>query len=97
MIQENLDLLGFEVKDIVTNFVGVVVSINFDLSGCIQAWVIPKVDKAGKKDEGHFFDTKRLIKQSKKRVQQPTAFVTAEGRIPGGERLPIPDDSRPRS
>ena len=41
-IKKHLDLLGYEVEDKVSNFKGVVISISFDLYGCVQADVRPK-------------------------------------------------------
>ena len=41
LIKKHLDLLGHKVKDKVSGFQGVVISMSFDLYGCIQADVRP--------------------------------------------------------
>jgi len=41
LIKKHLDLLGHKVKDKVSDFQGVVISMSFDLYGCIQADVRP--------------------------------------------------------
>ena len=41
IIKKHLDLLGHKVKDKVSDYTGVVISISFDLYGCIQADVRP--------------------------------------------------------
>lgn len=78
-----LKLLGFEVKDAVTKFNGVVVSITFDLYGCVQAYVMPKADKAGKIGDGCWFDVKRLTKTSTAPVMAVPQWPTTK---PGEER-----------
>ncbi len=59
-MQEHLHLLGLRVRDRITGFAGVVVSVNFDLYGCIQAAVSPPVDKEGKKPDPLWLDISRL-------------------------------------
>ena len=59
-MEKHLELLGRQVKDKVTGFVGVVESICFDLYGCVQAVVRQKVGKDGKQMDAHYFDVKRL-------------------------------------
>lgn len=61
MIEKHLKLLGLKVKDKVTDFKGIVVSISFDLYGCIQADVRPiELDKEGKLQSGWWMDINRL-------------------------------------
>lgn len=66
--EAHLDLLGKTVKDKVTGYTGVVVSVCFDLFGCIQAAVKPPVDKDGKIGDGYFIDVNRLVVTSETRV-----------------------------
>lgn len=73
-IQAYLDLLGYEVKDKVTKFEGVVTSIGFDLYGCIQAIVNPKIDKDGKPSDSRWFDIGRLKVTSKEPVMDQPDF-----------------------
>ena len=57
----HIALLGKPVADKVTGFRGVVISISFDLFGCIQAVVKPYADKdKGELKDGHWFDVTRL-------------------------------------
>lgn len=60
IIEQTLDLLGYRVKDKITDFVGVVVSVTFDVNGCIQAIIKPKVDKDGKTRYPEVIDVQRL-------------------------------------
>jgi hypothetical protein len=83
-MKEHLQELGHSVKDVVTGRTGVCVSISFDLSGCIQAFVQPPVDKDNKIPEGFWVDLKRVLRLSKTHVQKPTDFSV----IPGGTALP---------
>lgn len=46
-MNKHFKLLGMEVKDKVTGFKGVVSTITFDLYGCIQAGVTPKIKNGG--------------------------------------------------
>ena len=85
----SLKLLGFEVKDAVTKFTGVVVSVTFDLYGCVQAYVVPKADKTGKIGDGNWFDIKRLQKVSSAPVMAVPKWALAQaGREPGAQALP---------
>ena len=60
-VDEYIDLLGKEVKDRITGFKGTLISINFDLFGCVQATVKPSsLDKDGKMLDGQWFDVNRL-------------------------------------
>ena len=59
-IQKHMALLGMKVTDKVTGFKGVVVSVSFDLYGCIQAVVTPEASKEGKQEEARWFDVARL-------------------------------------
>lgn len=55
-----IDLLGRVVKDRVTHFEGTVTGVSFDLYGCIQVAIQPKIDKAGKIPDGRWMDVGRL-------------------------------------
>jgi hypothetical protein len=90
-MQEHMKLLGHKVRDRVTRFEGVVSSISFDLYGCVQAIVTPKIGKDGKQPESAWFDTKRLEVLSSTRVMEPGTY---EGSTPqtvaGGFHKPMP-------
>ena len=59
MIKESINLLGLTATDRVTGYKGVVISVYFDLSGCIQAGLVPKSIE-GKRSIAEFFDVNRL-------------------------------------
>lgn len=84
LIKKHLDLIGHEVKDKVSDIEGVVISVSFDLYGCIQANVRPKkLDKEGKLKQGYWMDVSRLIVVTKKPLMEQPNFVwgeVAEGR-----------------
>lgn len=84
-MQQYMKFLGFEAEDRVTGFKGVVASISFDLYGCVQVVLTPKVDKEGKPKESHWFDFKRLDITSRVPVMVPEAFAE---KIAGTERGP---------
>lgn len=65
---EHISKLGFKAKDIVTGFTGVITLISFDLYGCVQFVLTPKVNKDGKSINGRWFDVTRLEIKSKKAV-----------------------------
>lgn len=83
---DEVSLLGHTVRDVVTERVGVVVSVSYDLSGCVQGYVVPKVNKDGKIEDGWWVDTKRLEVRSKGPAQLRQA--PALKRVAGGTALP---------
>ena len=69
MVEKHLKLLGMVVKDKASDYKGVVVSVSFDLFGCIQADVRSKeLDKEGMLKNGMWLDLNRLKVVSKKPV-----------------------------
>jgi hypothetical protein len=83
---KDFDLLGFKVRDRVTEFTGVVTSISYDLFGCVQALVTPNVEESRKRGESSWFDSKRLQKISESPVMGIPDFSIEP---PGGNDLPI--------
>lgn len=80
-IQKHLNLLGYEVKDVASDYQGIVISMCFDLFGCVQADVRPKeLDKDGKIKQGAWLDVNRLKVISKKPVMDQPEFV----KVPNG-------------
>ena len=62
MIQEAINLLGYEGKDKVIGFEGIVESVSFDLYGCIQLWMKPtSLKEDGSQKEGGYFDISRIV------------------------------------
>ena len=81
--KRHIELLGFDAEDKITGFKGVIDSICFDLYGCIQASVKPKIGKDGLVPEGYWFDVTRLkINTKNKTVPLPDFYegYIAEGR-----------------
>ncbi len=83
-MEKHIALLGFKVRDVVTDFSGVVTSISFDISGCIQALVCPGSNKDNTPGDSRWYDTKRLEMLSKKPVMAAPTFKI----VPGGQKLP---------
>jgi hypothetical protein len=83
-MQEHLRLLGFKVRDVVSGITGIVTSISFDISGCIQGLVTPEVDKDGKYPDSRWIDTKRLKEIADMSVMPIPTFSS----VPGGQELP---------
>ncbi len=95
-LKKHLDLLGMKVKDKVTGYKGVVVSIGFDLYGCIQAIVAPLAGDDGKQESGGWFDVNRLKVTGKKPVMEVPNFEfgpVAEG-LKGPAIKPVIGQSR---
>lgn len=90
-LKKHLDLLGMRVEDRITGFKGVVVSVGFDLYGCIQAIINPGVGADGKPQDAHWFDVNRLQITSDTPVMERPEFewtpqAIAEGRKGPAER-----------
>lgn len=79
-----MKLMGLKCKDMVTGFEGIVSSISFDLYGCVMVVLTPIVGKDGKKEDGHWFDAKRIKVLGNKPVMAVPDFRVA----PGVERGP---------
>jgi len=75
IIKKHLDLLGHKVKDKVSDYTGVVISISFDLYGCIQADVRPiTLNKEGSIVQGVWLDVSRLKVLTKKPLMDVPDF-----------------------
>jgi hypothetical protein len=70
-IEKHLGLLGHEVRDKVSDYKGVVISISFDLFGCVQALVRPMGLKDGDLQNGNWLDLSRLRVISSKPLMLP--------------------------
>ena len=75
---KHLQLLGNKVTDTITGYTGVVVSVSYDITGCIQALIRPQVMDTGemKYPESAWIDVQRLKIHS--RVVGPPAAVSAK-------------------
>lgn len=74
LIRETVDLLGLAATDKVTGYKGVIISVSFDLFGCVQAVLKPPIDKDGKVQDGQWFDVQRLQLGSEPRVMAVPDF-----------------------
>jgi hypothetical protein len=94
-INAHLAKLGFKVRDLVTGMEGVIVSVSFDLYGCVQAIVNPGLDKDGKPRDSTWHDISRLELISKKPVMQQPDFVL-DVRVAQGRKGPAEKPTNPR-
>lgn len=81
-MKEHLKLLGHKVHDPVTQITGIVQSVCFDLSGCIQGCVRQE-PREGKVGESYWIDVKQLVIQSQNPVCNPPDFAAI---APGEEK-----------
>ena len=77
-----IDLLGRTAEDRVTGFRGVMASISFDLYGCVQVVLTPRMQKDGTTPDGKWFDTNRLINVSEVKVMERPDFVNVQAGEP---------------
>jgi hypothetical protein len=77
-MNEHLLLLGHKARDLITEVEGVVVSISFDLTGCVQALLQPQ----GATDKPvQWFDTKRLKMLTQEPLMPQPTFSSVPGPI----------------
>jgi len=82
-MEKHVSLLGYRGKDKITGFEGVVDSVCFDLYGCIQVSLKPRMNEKGEVSNGYWFDVNRLKITSKKLIVNAPDFkqgYQAEGR-----------------
>ncbi|QDV24414.1 hypothetical protein [Aureliella helgolandensis] len=92
MIAKHLKILGFKCEDKVTELQGVATSVCFDLYGCIQVLIRPKVDEDGKLNNCYWIDIARLKVIGEAPVMEVPNFEhgpVAEG-LQGPEDKPVP-------
>jgi len=81
---KDLELLGWKARDVVNGAEGIVVSVSFDLNGCVMAFIDRGYGSDGKKLDSLWTDTKRVEKIGDgPALSQPTFEL-----IPGGRELP---------
>lgn len=69
---KELEILGYHVRDKVTQFEGIADSVAFDLYGCVQVSVTPPhTDPSKDKPKGYWHDFARLVKLTDVRVMEP--------------------------
>jgi len=82
-VKVHMDLLGKQGRDKVTGAKGVITCVSFDLYGCIQLVLTPRVKKDGKPEVGTWFDVTRIEITDKKPVMDLPDYnrgYVAEGR-----------------
>lgn len=74
--EDSINLLGKKAKDKITGSVGVIISVCFDLFGCIQVILNPgRIDKDGKEIPTiGWIDINRLTIKNEKRVMEHPDF-----------------------
>ena len=87
-INKHMNLLGLHVEDRVSGFKGIVVSVTFDLYGCIQALVHPGTDSEGMVRESSWFDVLRLAVLSEVPVMSRPEFDWEPESISAGMKGP---------
>ena len=75
-VMEHFKFLGFRAKDVIAGAEGVITSIAFDISGCVQGFLSRGFDKEGKRLEGYWIDTKQILIMSKSAVMPAPAFLS---------------------
>lgn len=93
VVDTTIKLLGLPGTDKVTGFKGVVTTVGFDVYGCVQVLLTPRVRaEDGKLQEGYWFDVKRLrLGSDMDRVMEvPAHMTTAFGSEAGANDLPMP-------
>jgi hypothetical protein len=65
---ENMEL-GTTVSDVISGFKGVVTGVVNYLSGCSQAFVVPRVGDDGRFVDGQWFDLQRLVVEPVPKVE----------------------------
>lgn len=87
-LEKHVNLLGYEAEDKVTGFKGVVTTVGFDLYGCVQAALTPKVTADGKQPDGRWFDMTRLNVGNYKVMEAPdfSKGYIAEGKKGAAEK-----------
>lgn len=84
-VQENISFLGRKCVDAITEFAGVITSVSFDVSGCIQAYVVPTANNGDLK-QGSWFDVSRLHISSDYVLFAPDFFhSTKQDRVDEGK------------
>lgn len=79
-----MKMIGYNAEDTVTGFKGRAVGFCCYLTGCNQYLLTPRADKAGKLEEGRWFDEQRLKFDTK---QKPLVIDNSAG---NGADLPAP-------
>lgn len=87
-LERHISLLGLHVRDKVTKFEGVVTHVGFDINGCIQAIVAPRVQGNNELKDVKWFDVLRLEVVNPKPVIDQPDFDWSPEAISGGLKGP---------
>jgi hypothetical protein len=74
-VEKPLSLLGKRAKDVVTNLTGVITSISFGVSGCVQAFLQPPIKNDGTIPEGIVVDVSRIVIRDYGSAMTPPQFI----------------------
>ncbi len=91
-LNSHVELLGKKATDVVTGYTGVITTMSFDLYGCIQAVITPRIDEKGESSSGKWFDVSRLDISDDEPVMLLPDFsqgYVAKG-LKGGSDKPLP-------
>lgn len=88
VVEQHLNLLGKKVEDKVTGLRGVIVSVAFDLYGCIQVVLDPGVKSPGELGDSRWFDVNRIVVTSEAPVMPVPDFTTRDSKYARGEHGP---------
>lgn len=95
-MEKHFEVLGHRFKDIITSFEGVCDSICFDLYGCVQYCLRgEKLDKDGKIDNGHWFDSSRVTQLSRNRVMDVPSLYKFKNEAPERNAVPAGPADKP--
>lgn len=80
-IQSYLDMLGYKVRDKITQFEGTAESVAFDLYGCVLVVVRPLMPPGADQEKlrGMIFDHKRLERTGEERAMPLPTFIDVQG------------------
>jgi hypothetical protein len=73
-VNESLKLLGCAAQDKVTRAEGIITTVSFDLFGCIQILITPRVNKENKREDSGWYDIQRLKITNKTPVMEQPDF-----------------------
>jgi len=93
VVMNHIGKLGFEAKDKITGFKGVIDSLNLDLYGCIQYSIKPTgMQKDGSLYDAYWFDVSRVDVIGKKPLMDAPKY--SEGYVAEGKKGPAERHNR---
>jgi hypothetical protein len=77
------DIIGFEVRDVITGFQGIAIGHVVYISGCNQVLILPPLGTDGKAPEGAWYDDQRV-----ERVEGGRVVELDNSKTPGPDAEP---------